>query len=96
MNPAWEPYSPETRLENLWVIKSKFHVALLKNNLCVQLNSGSRVQPIRWLWKDSEGNSITPEIMSKEQFCDQVHPGTCSLPTLLNQLILFLGWAYTH
>lgn len=72
MNPDWEPYSPKMRLENLREISSRFQVAFVKGDLCVQLNGGSHVQPIRWLWKDAEGNSVTPERMSKEQFCEQV------------------------
>ena len=74
MNPDWEPYSPQNRLTNLHMIRSKFQVALVKGSLCVQQDSGSHIHPIRWLWKNEEGDPITPESFSEQQFCKQVGP----------------------
>ena len=73
MSPSWEPYSPQMRLQNLRMIKSKFQIALARDQLCVQPDGGgSHLHPLRWQWKDAEGDAITPERMGEGEFTEQV------------------------
>lgn len=46
-NPLWEPYSPAARLKGLGLLGTKFTWALERRQLCVALNDGSRVKPVR-------------------------------------------------
>lgn len=73
MSASWEPYSPQMRLQNLRMIKSKFQIALSRGELCVQPDGGgSHLHPLRWRWKDAEGDAVTPERMTEAEFTEQV------------------------
>ncbi len=47
-------------------------VALVSGSLCVQQNNGSHLFPLRWLWKDVEGDEIKPDSMGQAEFVKQV------------------------
>jgi hypothetical protein len=47
-NPAWEPYTPAARLRGLNLLGTKFTWALERKQLCVTLNDGSSVRPVRY------------------------------------------------
>ena len=81
MNPDWQPYTPQDRLQNLRLIRSKFQIALSKGQLCVRQDSSSSVHPVKWLWKDAAGDEMTPESFGEKEFCQQV--GTCGSPSIM-------------
>eukprot|EP00200_Dunaliella_tertiolecta_P002719 CAMPEP_0202337344 /NCGR_PEP_ID=MMETSP1126-20121109/56_1 /ASSEMBLY_ACC=CAM_ASM_000457 /TAXON_ID=3047 /ORGANISM="Dunaliella tertiolecta, Strain CCMP1320" /LENGTH=534 /DNA_ID=CAMNT_0048927501 /DNA_START=182 /DNA_END=1787 /DNA_ORIENTATION=- len=75
-NPAWEPYTPAARLKGLNLLGTRFTWALERRQLCVTLNDGSRVKPVRWTWrvKDAEGDEVLaqPANLSKQDFVNQL------------------------
>ncbi|KAG2433645.1 hypothetical protein HYH02_012573 [Chlamydomonas schloesseri] len=62
-NPAWQPYTPATRLANLQLLDTKFRRALFKGLLCCGL-SDSYWDPVRW--------SEQPRVMSADTFAKQL------------------------
>lgn len=72
----WEPYTARMRLANLHRLVSAFQLALLRGQLCLAINEGSRVAPVRWLWRTTnqwgDAVEVTPSIMGESDFVTQL------------------------